>query len=36
MGLANLGLSESMQLDKDLTLEKAVSIARQSEVFWGQ
>lgn len=30
-GLADLGLSERMQLDKDLTLEKAISMARQSE-----
>lgn len=33
VGLRDTGLAERMQLDKDLTLEKAVSMARQSEVI---
>lgn len=31
VGLADLGLSEIRQLEKDLTLEKAISMATQSE-----
>lgn len=31
VGLADLGLSEGMQLEKDLTLEKVISMAIQSE-----
>lgn len=32
VGLADLSLSEHMQLDKDLTLAKAIEMARQTEV----
>lgn len=31
VGLADKKLSERMQLDKELTLDKAISMARQSE-----
>lgn len=33
VGLRNTSLAERMQLDKGLTLEKAVNMARQSEVI---
>ena len=33
VGLRDTSLAERMQLDKDLTLEKAVNMARQSEVI---
>ena len=35
VGLRDMALSEKMQLDKELTLQKAVTMARQSEaVKW--
>lgn len=33
VGLRDTSLAERMQLDKDLTLEKAMNMARQSEVI---
>ena len=36
VGLLDDGLSEKMQLDSHLTLEKAVSMARQGEAVYKQ